>query len=54
MDHVEQCKALWISISEIEWRHKFIHTLDIIPKNWFLELEMHRETEGWEELVQRF
>jgi hypothetical protein len=23
---------------------QFIHTLDTIPKNWYLELEMHRET----------
>jgi hypothetical protein len=32
-DHVEQCKALWILVPEIEWRHRFIHTLDTIPKN---------------------
>jgi hypothetical protein len=23
-------------------------------KNWYLELEMHRETTRWDELVQRF
>jgi hypothetical protein len=34
--------------------HRFIHTLDTIPKNWYLELEMRRETTRWEELVQRF
>jgi hypothetical protein len=34
--------------------HIFIHTLDTIPKNWYLELEMHRETTRWEDLVQRF
>jgi hypothetical protein len=34
--------------------HIFIHTLDTIPNNWYLELEMCRETIGWEEPVQRF
>jgi hypothetical protein len=52
--HVEQCRDLWSSVPEIEWMHKFIHTLDTIPKNWYLELEMHRETTRWEELIQRF
>jgi hypothetical protein len=34
--------------------HRFIHTLDMIPKNWLLELEMHRETTNWDELTQRY
>jgi hypothetical protein len=34
--------------------HRFIHMLDTIPKNWYLELEMRRETTEWGELVQRF
>jgi hypothetical protein len=34
--------------------HRFIHTLDTIPKNWYLELEMCRETRIWDELVQIF
>jgi hypothetical protein len=52
--HVEQCRDLWSSVPETEWMHIFIHTLDTILKNWYLELEMHRETTRWEELVQRF
>jgi hypothetical protein len=34
--------------------HKFIHTLNTIPKNRYLELEIHRETTKWDELIQRF
>jgi hypothetical protein len=49
--HVEQCRNLWSSIPETEWMKKFIHTLDTILKNWYLELEMHREIARWEELV---
>jgi hypothetical protein len=52
--HVEQCRDLWSSVQEIKWMHKFIHKLDTIPKNWYLELEMRREMTQWEELIQRF
>jgi hypothetical protein len=34
--------------------YRFINTLDTIPKNWYLELEMRREKTRWEELAQRF
>jgi len=32
----------------------FIHMLDDIPKNWYTQLEMHRETVDWECLTKRF
>jgi hypothetical protein len=44
----------WRSIPKKEWTHLFIHTLDTIPKNWYLELEVHRETTDWEELTHNF
>jgi hypothetical protein len=53
-DHIAECITIWSSISKKEMTHKFIHTLDMIPKNWYLELEMHRETTNWDELIQRF
>jgi hypothetical protein len=34
--------------------HLFIHTLDTILKNWYLEMEVHRETTYWEELTHNF
>jgi hypothetical protein len=37
-----------------EWMHRFIHTLETIPKNWYLELEMHRDTTDWDYMTQRF
>jgi hypothetical protein len=42
--HVAKCEKTWKSIPRNEWIHKFIHTLDTIPKNWYLELEMHIDT----------
>jgi len=52
--HFEQCMTLWSSVPEIEWMHRFIHKLDTILKNWYLELETRRETTRWDELVERF
>jgi hypothetical protein len=37
-----------------EWMHRFIHTLETVPRNWYLELEVHRGTMNWEELIQNF
>jgi hypothetical protein len=37
-----------------EWIHRFIHIPDTIPKNWYIELEMHRETSNWDKLTHRF
>jgi hypothetical protein len=33
--HIEECKALWNSVLEIERTHRFIHILDTILKNWY-------------------
>jgi hypothetical protein len=51
---MENYRALLRLVSEIEWMHIFIHTLGTILKNWYLELEMRRETTRWEELAHRF
>jgi hypothetical protein len=32
----------------------FIHTLEMVPKNWYLELEVHRGKTDWEELTRNF
>jgi len=53
-DHIMQCKDIWILVSKKEWTHRFIHTFDTIPKNWYLELELHRETVNWDQLIQWF
>jgi hypothetical protein len=52
--HVEKCGTLWSSVPKKKWTHIFIRTLYTIPKNLYLELEMHKETTRWDELVQRF
>jgi hypothetical protein len=54
MIHVYRCRALWHSEPETKWTHRFIHMLDTIPKNWYLELEMRMETKEWEGFFHRF
>jgi hypothetical protein len=52
--HVAQCGDIWSLIPKKEWMHRFIHTLETIPKICFSELEMNKETTYWDELTQRF
>jgi len=53
-NHIAQCRKIWSLIPKKEWMHRCIHKLDTIPKNWYLELEMCRETMNWDELTRRF
>ena len=54
LDHVAQCITTWSIMSMEEWAHWFIHMLDTIPKNWYIELEMRRGIADWEEMVSNF
>jgi hypothetical protein len=54
MEHVTQCIVTWNKVPRKEWTHLFVHTLDTILKNWYLELEVRRETTDWEELTRNF
>jgi hypothetical protein len=37
-----------------EWPHHFIHTLEGIPGNWYIDQEMRRGTTEWTGLQQNF
>jgi hypothetical protein len=37
-----------------EWPHHFIHTLEGIPGNWYIDQEMCRGTTEWTTLQQNF
>jgi hypothetical protein len=52
--HVAHCENIWRMTPEKEWTHRFIHTLEMIPNNWYLELEMHRDVADWDYMTQRF
>ena len=37
-----------------EWVHFFCHTLDVIPMNWYSEMELHHGTGEWDILREGF
>jgi hypothetical protein len=41
-EHLEKCRALWRMTPLEEWPHHFIHTLEGIPENWYIDQEMRR------------
>jgi hypothetical protein len=43
-DHVVHCMTTWRHMPNQEWMHRFIHTLETVPKNWYLEIEVCRGT----------
>jgi hypothetical protein len=53
-DHLTQCTTTWSLVPKHEWTHLFVHTLDTIPKNWYIELEVCRGITDWEELTCNF
>ena len=42
--HIQICEQNWSEIPEDEWVHLFIHTLDTVPRNWYMETELRRGT----------
>ena len=45
---------LWESQPKDEWIHAFIHTLDEMPRSWYVSAKLHREITTWEELTVFF
>jgi hypothetical protein len=37
-----------------EWPHHFIHTLEGIPVNWYIDQELRKGTKTWAPLQQNF
>ena len=37
-----------------EWVHLFYHTLDVIPMNWYTEMELHHGASEWDILREGF
>jgi hypothetical protein len=54
VEHLEKCKTQWRMTPPEEWPHHFIHTLEGIPGNWYIDQEMRRGTTEWTGLQQNF
>jgi hypothetical protein len=45
---------LWKMTPPEEWPHHFIHTLEGIPTNWYIDQELRKGTTTWRTLQQNF
>ena len=48
--HLMECQALWALQPKDEWVHAFVHTLDEMPRSWYVAAELRRTITIWEEL----
>jgi hypothetical protein len=53
-DHVRSCEESWRNIPQEQWVHKFINTLETMPINWYLQVELCLITMDWEGMTQNF
>jgi hypothetical protein len=51
--HLEKCITLWIMKPLEEWPHHFIHTLEGIPANWYVDQELCKDTVEWTTLQKK-
>jgi hypothetical protein len=40
-EHIVLCITTWSHVPKQEWTYGFIHRLETVPKNSYVELEMH-------------
>ena len=53
-NHLTECQTLWAAQPRDEWIHAFIHTLNEMPRSWYISAELRREITTWEELTVFF
>jgi len=53
-EHIDICIQTWQAVPQIEWVHMFVSTLDTVPRNWYIELELRQGTRTWGEMVKDF
>jgi hypothetical protein len=54
VNHLTQCVVTWRAVLKQEWTHFLVHTLYVILKNWYIELEVHIGMTNWEDLTCNF
>ena len=52
--HLMECQTSWASRPKDEWVHALIHSLDEMPKSWYVSAELRRDITTWEELTVYF
>ena len=51
--HIWSYEEAWKDRSKDEWVHLFVHTLDISPRYWYVEIELRRGTENWQTVREK-
>jgi hypothetical protein len=54
VEQLEKCKGQWRMTPPKEWTHHFIHTLEGISGNWYIDREMRKGTTEWTGLHKNF
>ena len=52
--HIQTCQQNWSDIPEDEWAHRFVHTSDTVPRNWYTETELRKGTTTWPLMIDSF
>ena len=53
-EHLEQCYEVWKHVPQEEWVNRFVHSLELLAKNWYAEAELLLDTISWDCLVDIF
>jgi len=53
-ENIQCSTSVWKEIMEREWLHGFIHTLETIPMNWYLETKLRHGSVNWTDSVDGF
>jgi len=53
-EHMAQRTMAWGEVPQPERVHIFIHSLDVIPTNWYLETKLGHEIVDWDEMKASF
>jgi hypothetical protein len=53
-EHLDKCRTLWRMTPPEEWTNHFIHTLERITTNWYVDQELRRSTTEWTALQKNF
>ena len=54
VEHLNQCRIVFVEYPRQEWVHHFIHTLEMTPKTWYTYMELRQGTQVWEGLSKQF
>jgi len=54
LDHLLKWTKVYGMEWQPEWVHIFCHTLDIVPMNWYLQIELFHVTAEWDNLREGF